>query len=145
MSKQGRHAMQCPGCGSHYTQAVSLAYSQSIRTGYNGHQTISEFGKELEPPPARSEIGIPMIVAATMFGITFFLLPEAVDWFDAGWIKHVLSSYRWRIGIAATLALFIMISHCASAMAYNLSEHSEDMDDWDRSVICRRCGEQFQR
>jgi len=44
---QTRKNMLCPSCGSHSTQAIELAYSQAVRVGDLGHETVSRFGQAL--------------------------------------------------------------------------------------------------
>ena len=137
--------MQCPECGSHYTQAVPLAYRQSIRTGYNGHQSISEFGQELEPPQARSEVLVPMLYAVALFGVTFVLLPAEITWFDLGWPQQLLTSTFGRLGLAGAAAMSLLVYLSACAIAENLTDHAREMDDWEHTIVCRRCGYRFQR
>jgi hypothetical protein len=137
--------MQCPECDSHYTQAVPLAYRQSIRTGYNGHQSISEFGQELEPPQARSEVLVPMLYAVALFGVTFLLLPTEITWFDIEWPQLLLTSTLGRLAIAGAAAFSLLIYLSACAIADNLTDHAEKLDEWERTVVCRRCGGQFSR
>ena len=135
--------MQCPACGSHYTQAVSLAYTQSIRTGYNGTQSISEFGRELEPPPAQSEVLIPLGLAAVMFVATHMFIPIDASWIGIEWVQRFLTSTWGRIGISALAAFLVLVWSSGSAAAHNDTEHAKEMEDWERAVVCRRCGEQF--
>lgn len=137
--------MQCPSCKSHYTQAVSVAYSQSIRTGYNGHQSISEFGRGLEPPPARSELAIPFAVAIFVFSVAMYALPEEIVWVNVAWLQKLFSTFWGRVGISGTLATFVLTLMSASAVAYNISVHSGELSEWEQEVICRRCGERFDR
>lgn len=144
-SRRRSHAMQCPECGSHYTQAVPLAYRQSIRTGYNGHQSISDFGQSLEPPQARSEVLVPMLYAAALFGAIFVLLPTEITWFDIEWPQLLLTSTLGRLAIAVAAAFSLLIYLSACAIADNLTDHAEKLDEWERMVVCRRCGEQFSR
>jgi len=137
--------MQCPSCRSHYTQAVSLAYSQSIRTGYNGHQSISEFGRDLEPPPARSELAIPFAVAIFVFAMALFTLPNDLAWPDVAWLQALFSTSWGRVALSGALALAALLLMTASAIGYNISVHSDEMSEWENDVICRRCGERFSR
>ena len=138
-------SMQCPSCKSHYTQAVSVAYSQSIRTGYNGHQSISEFGRDLEPPPARSEFAIPFMAAIFVFSAALFTLPSELAWVDWGWLQALFSVFWGRVALSGTLAIATLFLLSASAIAYNISVHSDEMSEWEKDVICRRCGERFSR
>ncbi len=138
-------SMQCPSCKSHYTQAVSVAYSQSIRTGYNGHQSISEFGRDLEPPPARSEFAIPFMVAIFVFSVALFTLPSELGWVDMAWLQALLSTFWGRVALSGTLAIAALLLMSASAIGYNISVHSDDMSEWEKDVICRRCGHRFGR
>lgn len=144
-SRRRSHAMQCPECGSHYTQAVPLAYRQSIRTGYNGHQSISEFGQELEPPQARSEVLVPMLYAVALFGVTFVLLPTEITWLDLGWSQQLSTSTLGRLGIAGVAAISLLVYLSARAIADNLTGHAGEMHHWERGVVCRRCGHRFRR
>lgn len=137
--------MQCPNCRSHYTQAVSVAYSQSIRTGYNGHQSISEFGRDLEPPPARSEFAIPFMVAVFVFSAALLTLPSELGWVDWAWLQALFSTFWGRVALSGTLAIAALLLTSASAIAYNISVHSDEMSEWEKDVICRRCGERFSR
>ena len=139
------HSMQCPSCRSHYTQAVSVAYSQSIRTGYNGHQSISEFGRDLEPPPARSEIANPLMVAILVFSLALFTLPNEMGWVNMPWLQTVFSTSWGRVALSATLAISVLFLMSTSAIDYNISVHTGEMSEWEREVICRRCGHRFRR
>jgi len=140
-----RPRMQCPECGSHYTQSVPLAHSQSIRTGYNGNQTISEFGQALEPPEPRSEFLVPLIIAIFLFGVLFFFLPTEISWIGTGWVQDVITSLWGRVGISGGLAVAFLIFLSGGAIAHNTTAYAEDMDEWECTVICRRCGKQFHR
>ena len=140
-----RHRMQCPECGSNYTQSVPLAYSQSIRTGYNGTQTISEFGQALEPPEPRSEFLVPLLNAIFLFGVVFFFLPTEISWLTPGWVQDAITSFWGRVGISGGLAVAFLIFLSGGAIAHNTTAHAADMDEWERTVICRRCGEHFSR
>jgi hypothetical protein len=137
--------MQCPNCRSHYTQAVSVAYSQSIRTGYNGHQSISEFGRDLEPPPARSEFAIPFAVAIFVFSAALFTLPSDLAWPDVAWLQALFSTFWGRVALSGMLAIAALLLMSASAIGYNISVHSDELSEWEKEVICRRCGERFER
>ena len=143
MSSRRMKSMQCPECGSHYTQAISLAYSQSIRTGYNGNQSISEFGRGLEPPPPQSEVLIPLGLAAVMFVATFVFFPTDASWIGIDWVQRFLTSSWGRIAISTLAAFLVLVWSSGSAIAHNATEHASEMDDWERAVVCRRCGEQF--
>ena len=70
-------SMQCPRCYSRYTQSVEMAYSQSVRTGESGYTSISEFGRSLEPPEARSEVGYPLAVTLAVGIISANLFDRA--------------------------------------------------------------------
>lgn len=137
--------MQCPSCKSHYTQAVSLAWSQSIRTSYNGHQSISEFGRDLEPPQERSVFAIPFMVAVFVFSAALFTLPSELGWVDWDWLQALFSTFWGRVALSGSLAITTLFLLSASAIGYNISVHSDEMDEWENDVICRRCGERFQR
>lgn len=139
------HRMQCPGCGSHYTQAVSVAYSQSVRTGYNGYQSISKFGLDLEPPPARSEIAIPLMVSILVFTLALFTLPNEMGWVNMAWLQSMLSTSWGRVALSVMLAIAVLFRMSTSAIGYNISVYSDEMQDWQREVICRRCGERFSK
>ena len=135
--------MRCPECGSHYTQSVSVAYSQSVRTGYNGQQTISEFGRELEPPEAQSEFLVPLGLAATAFFFTYVFFPREISWLDQAWLHTIITSFWGRFGISAGVALVILVFLSGTAISYNMTVHASDMKEWGREMICRRCGERF--
>jgi hypothetical protein len=137
--------MQCPECGSHYTQSVPLAYSQSIRTGYNGNQTISEFGQALEPPEPRSEFLVPLLSAAFLFGVIFFFFPTEISWLSTSWVHDKITSLWGRVSISGGLAFALLIFLSGDAIAHNTTAYAEDMDEWEATVVCRRCGEQFSR
>lgn len=134
---------QCPECRSHYTQTVSLAYSQSVRTGYNGNQTISAFGAELQPPEARSELLVPLAYAATMFLLTFFFLPYEITWMSFGWLQIILETTSGRLGFSTGVALAVLIYSSGRAIAHNATVHAAAMEEWGQTMICRRCGVRF--
>lgn len=147
MSNQNRkHGnMQCPECGSYNTQAVSVAHSQSIRIGYNGSQSISEFGKELEPPPPRSTFVVPLGAAYMAGFLTFFGLADISARIGDSWptVASWLSSHPF---IASAIVAVVAGARVSlSAMDFNAGTHRKEMNRWSRGVICRRCGHRFNR
>lgn len=137
------HSMQCSKCRSHNTQSVSVAHSQSIRTGYNGHQTISEFGRDLEPPAAQSVFGFPLLATINIFGLAVFLLPGALEATRIQWLQGLLVLSWQNLAICGFLALYVGFRLAISAVRHNMDVHSQDMSSWKRGVICKRCGHRF--
>ena len=139
------NSMQCPGCRSHYTQSVGMAYSQAIRTGESGYTTISEFGRSLEPPAPRSEVGYPLAVTLAVGLISMVSLPALGEQLPFEWSAG-MTSFDVPVVIASVLlGLVAGVWSAASAMAYNMSVHSDEIDVWERGVVCRRCGHRFGR
>lgn len=137
--------MQCPGCSSHYTQSVEMAYSQAIRTGESGYTTISEFGRSMEPPAPRSEVGYPMTVTLVVGIVATGLLPALGEQLPFEWSNGMTSFDVPVVVVSVLLGLVAGVWSAASAMAYNMTIHSDEMDDWARGIVCRRCGHRFQR
>ena len=138
-------SMQCPRCRSHYTQSVDMAYSQAIRTGESGYTTISEFGRSLEPPAPRSEVGYPLAVTLAVGIVSMVSLPALANELPFEWLEG-MTSFDVPVVIASVLlGLVAGVWSAASAMAYNMSVHSDEIDEWERGVVCRRCGHRFGR
>jgi DNA-directed RNA polymerase subunit RPC12/RpoP len=138
-------SMQCPRCRSQYTQSVEMAYSQAIRTGESGYTTISEFGRSLEPPAPRSEVGYPLAVTLAVGLISMVSLPALGEQLPFEWSAG-MTSFDVPVVIASVLlGLVAGVWSAASAMAYNMSVHSDEIDEWERGVVCRRCGHRFGR
>ncbi len=138
-------SMQCPRCRSHYTQSVETAYSQSIRTGESGYTTISEFGRSLEPPAPRSEFGYPLALTLAVGFVSMASLPALGEQLPFEWLDGMTSFDTPVIVVSILLGLAAGIWSAASAMAYNMTIHSDEMDNWGRGVVCRRCGKRFRR
>jgi len=138
-------SMLCPRCKSHNTQSVKTAYWQSIRTGDRGYQSISEFGKSLKPPQARSEIGAFFVVAMMVASAAIILLPALSEVIDVKWLRGI-SSFDWPV-VTVSIALGILAGFrsAVSAAVHNASVHRGEMRSWSRGVICRRCGHRFRR
>lgn len=140
-----RQSMQCPRCKSHDTQAVETAYSQAVRTGESGYQSISEFGRSMEPPEARSAAGVPLATALWVAGALMMLLPglHAVLPFD--WLEGLSSFDRPVVVVSLVAGLIAGFSSAVSAGVHNASVHRSEMRTWARGVVCRRCGHRFKR
>ena len=138
-------SMQCPRCRSHYTQSVDMAYSQAIRTGESGYTTISEFGRSMEPPEPRSEVGYPMALTLAVGLISMVSLPALCEQLPFERLEGMTSFDVPVVAVSGLLGLVAGVWSAASAMAYNISFHSEEMDEWARGVVCRRCGHRFGR
>lgn len=138
-------SMQCPQCRSRYTQSVKIAYAQSVRISGNGYQSISEFGKNLEPPPPRSEFGPFFVVAMLVTSAAMMLLPSLFELVDIKWLSGV-SSFDWPVVIASVvLGLIAGTRSAVTAAVHNASVHAGEMREWKRGVVCRRCGHRFRR
>ena len=138
-------SMQCPRCRSHYTQSVDMAYSQAIRTGESGYTTISEFGRSLEPPEPRSEAAYPLAVTLAVGIVSMVSLPALANELPFEWLEGMTSFDVPVVVASVLLGLVAGVWSAASAMAYNMSVHSDEMDEWERGVVCRRCGHRFGR
>lgn len=137
--------MQCPRCRSQYTQSVKIAYSQAIRTGESGYTTISEFGRSLEPPQARSEAGVPLGIA---FGIacgSMLLLPAVHTVAPLPWLAGLSPFDTPVVVVSIVLGLLAGFWSGVSALVHNDSVHRGEMRKWERGVVCRRCGFKFRR
>ena len=138
-------SMQCPRCRSHYTQSVDMAYSQAIRTGESGYTTISEFGRSLEPPEPRSEAAYPLAVTLAVGIVSMVSLPALANELPFEWLEGTTSFDVPVVVASVLLGLVAGVWSADSAMAYNMSVHSDEMDEWERGVVCRRCGHRFGR
>ncbi len=136
-------SMQCPRCRSHHTQSVEMAYSQAIRTGESGYTTISEFGRSLEPPEPRSEIGYPLALTLAIGIVSMVSLPALGTQLPFEWLDGLAPFDVPVVVVSILLGLVAGVWSAAAAMAYNMTTHSDEMDDWGRGVVCRRCGERF--
>lgn len=138
-------SMQCPRCRSRYTQSVKMAYTQSVRTGDNGYQSVSEFGKNLEPPPPRSEVAAFFVVAMLVTSAAIILLPALFELVEIKWLRGV-SPFDWPVLVASmVLGLVAGARSAIAAAVYNASVHDGEMREWKRGVVCRRCGHRFRR
>ena len=138
-------SMQCPRCYSRYTQSVETAYLQSVRTGESGYTSISEFGRSLEPPEARSEVGYPLAVTLAVGIISAMSLPELAERLPFKSFAEMTPFDTPVVVTSILLGLVAGVWSAGSAMAHNLSVHSDEMDQWARGVVCRRCGHRFKR
>ena len=139
------NSMQCPRCRSQYTQSIEMAYSQAIRTGESGYTTISEFGRSLEPPEPRSEAAYPLAVTLAVGIVSMVSLPALANELPFEWLEGMTSFDVPVVVASVLLGLVAGVWSADSAMAYNMSIHSDEMDEWERGVVCRRCGHRFGR
>ena len=137
------HSMQCPECGSHNTQSVSLAHSQSVRTSANGYQSISEFGKKLEPPAPRSEFGVPFGVGYVVGVSFFFFVPEVSSWIVGWWPTGGIWLRDHPFIASGSIGAVAWLYSLASAIGFNSSVHQKEMNSWGKGIVCRRCGHRF--
>jgi len=138
-------SMQCPRCQSRYTQSVEMAYSQSVRTGESGYTTISQFGRSLEPPEPRSEVGYPLAVTLAVGIVSAMSLPELAERLPFESLAGMTPFDTPVVVTSVLLGLVAGVWSAASAMAHNMSIHSDEMDQWARGVVCRQCGHRFRR
>ena len=135
--------LQCPDCGSHNTQAVEVAYSQSVRTGYNGYQTISAYGETLSPPEPRSVFLVPLGVAAWVWVLIAVVLPaitnQAIPHMSDTFLPLAKGPVIAGLGTGIVFGLMTIVS----AVAHNRSAFEADLDDWLNEAICKRCGHRF--
>ena len=113
-------SMQCPQCRSRYTQSVKIAYLQSVRISGNGYQSISEFGKNLEPPPPRSEFGPFFVVAILVTSAAMLLLPSLSELVDIKWLSGV-SSFDWPVVVASVVLGLIRYGPSTSRQTNDMS------------------------
>lgn len=138
-------SMRCPQCKSRQTQTVKTAYSQSVRTDESGYQSISEFGKTLEPPPRRSQLAAFFSVAMLVTSAAMILLPSASELIQVKWLGG-LSSFDWPVVVASiVLGLVAGERSAISAGVHNAIVHRGEMREWNRGVVCRRCDHRFTR
>lgn len=137
------NSMQCPRCKSQYTQSVETAYSQAVRTSETGYQSISEFGRDLEPPKARSEFGVPLMVAVNVFGLAALTLPDLLAATGISWLMSLKVSSWQNLAASCVIAVLVGVRVATSAFLYNMTEHRTEMQSWRRGVVCRRCGSKF--
>ena len=136
-------SMQCPRCRSHYTQSVEMAYAQAIRTGESGYTTISEFGRSLEPPAPRSEIGVPMGVAFGVACASMMLLPTLHKVAPFAWLEGLSPFDAPVVVVSLVLGVIAWFRSSVSALVHNDSVHRREMRKWEKGVVCRRCGKRF--
>ena len=122
-----------------------MAYSQAIRTGESGYTTISEFGRSLEPPASRSEIGYPLALTLVVGIVSMASLPALGEQLPFEWLDGMTSFDTPVVVVSILLGLVAGVWSAASAMAYNMTIHSDEMERWGRWVVCRRCGHRFKR
>lgn len=139
------NSMQCPKCYSHNTQSVSVAYGQSIRIGETGYRSVSEFGRELEPPQGRSEFGIPLVVAVNVFGLAVLSLPDMLAVTGISWLMGLKISSWLNLVASGAIAILVGVRVASSAFLHNMTKHRTEMRSWRRGVVCRRCGHRFRR
>lgn len=120
-----------------------MAYSQAVRTGESGYTTISEFGRSLEPPAPRSEIGIPMGIALGVACTSMMFLPALHTAVPLAWLQGLSPFDTPVIGVSIVLGLLAGFRSAVSALAHNESVHRGEMRKWGRGVVCRRCGHRF--
>ena len=122
-----------------------MAYSQAIRTGESGYTTISEFGRSLEPPAPRSEIGVPTGVAFGVACASMMLLPTLQKVFPFAWLEGLSSFDPPVVVVSIVLGVIAWFRFAVSALVHNDSLHRGEMNKWARGVVCRRCGHRFKR
>jgi hypothetical protein len=146
MSSQRRfHAMQCPECGSHNTQSLEIVYAQSVRTGYNGHQTISELGESVAPPAPDSEVLFPLAVGVAVSVVSVFSLPALLSAIPAEWGQELMPYDSPIVSVGLVLGALVARSMRRLAIEMNKHYFDKDYDRWQRGILCRRCGHQFTR
>ncbi len=144
-SRSFAKGMQCPRCVSHNTQSAKMGYSQSVRTGYNGTQTISEYGKTLEPPEPLCELGTFFATGVFVTMVSLFLIPNLPVVVDFAWAQG-LSVFDWPvIVVSVVIGIVAGLRSAVSASTYNTSIFQPEMQGWERGVVCRRCGHRFSR
>ena len=140
---KAKRSMQCPNCGSHYTQSVSMAYSQSVRTGESGYTTISEFGESLAPPMRESEVGVPLVFLFFVGILGMILLPMLGRLLPFEQLAN-LSSFDFPVVlISVGLGTYDGFRCALSALIHNRSIYRDKMSSWSEEVICRRCGHRY--
>lgn len=136
--------MQCPNCKGHNTQSIAIAYSQSVRTGDTGRQTISEFGQGLAPPMAKDEKLVPGIIACVVLGVCLFTLPDLLNRTGIPALTD-LSVVNWKVAAISCLAAWTVgLLVAIPRIRYNVMELPSLLDEWERDAICRRCGHRWQ-
>ena len=135
-------AFRCRRCGSFNTQYVSVAYSQSVRSGDNG-ETISKFGKSLAPPKKYSQVLVPSlsgsVAAAWIYG---FLLARAAENGDR--IFSDDSLIEWPLfGLSLIIGLIVCAGMIARADRLNKTLWEPLVRNWDKEIVCRRCSHRF--
>ena len=138
-------SMQCPKCKSQYTQSVETAYSQAVRTGETGYQSISEFGRSMEPPEPRSEVGVPFATAFFVAGTLMMLLPGLHSVLPFEWLEGLSPFDTPVVIVSLVVGLIVGFWSAVSAGVYNASVYRGEMKTWAKGVVCRRCGHRFRR
>ena len=72
-------------------------------------------------------------------------LPALGEQLPFKWLDGMTSFDAPVIVVSILLGLVAGVWSAASAMAYNMTIHSDEMDNWGRGVVCRRCGHRFRR
>lgn len=136
-------SMQCPQCGSGYTQSVEMAYSQSVRTGESGYTTISEYGRSLEPPSPRSPFGLPLALAFWVTVVSMISIPVLGNVLPFAWFKGLSWLDKPVVIISIILGVIAGFRSAVSVLVHNNSVHRGEMKKWARGTVCRRCGHRF--
>jgi hypothetical protein len=137
--------MQCPECGSHNTQSLKIVYAQSVRTGYNGHKTISELGESVTPPTPDSEVLFPLAVGVMVTIVSAISLPALLSATPLEWGQDLMPYDPTVVSVG--LVLGALVARSMRRLAIEMNEHyfNKDYDRWRRGILCRRCGCRFTR
>lgn len=136
--------MQCPSCGSHSTQAIGLAYSQAVRVGDSGRETVSRFGQALAPPPEKDEKFVPGLVACFVLGISLITLPALLNKTGIPALSN-LPTISWKVAVISCIAAWAVgLLIAMPRIRYNVMKLPKLLEEWRSQVICRRCGHRWQ-
>ena len=137
--------LHCPSCGSHATQSVPTAYSQSVRSGSSGFTSISMRGESLAPPPEKDDTVLPGVAACVTAAITLFALPALFRNSEITALQG-LSLFSWPVLLASCVIGWVSgLLLAIPAISYNVKVRPRLQATWEAGMVCNRCSYQWQR
>lgn len=133
----------CPECGSYRAQRTKLAYAQSVRHG-DHYSSVSEFGKQLEPPQPRSSVFVPSLLAAFLYaGLLLYVAKTQNIWLPfAPWRQ--LSGEHWQYAAAIwSITGIVAIALAERARRWNTHVFPTLIKEYEQETVCLDCGARF--
>ena len=135
----------CERCGSHNTQPVPLAYSQTVRVGYSGRETVSRYGQDLAPPERKDDLFLPSIVACTVTAAVVFTGPAVCGMLGFTCFSDTAIFDLKRIAIGIPLGWAVGLALAIPAIKFNSWKLPALLARWEAEVVCKRCGHRWRR